>query len=619
MLRDNDIVFLLEAWTSKDCDIEFNGYVKHNFYRKFRHRNTRRNSGGIVLYYKTGLKDGITIVRNNYDTIIWVKLDKTFFSLPEDVYLCGVYMWGEESPIFNIVQCHLFQTLQNDICDFDQLGVVMIIGDFNDRIANKLDYIEQDRYVQTIDSYDYIPDLPLPRASIDTVSNAQGTQLLDLCKSTSINIVYGRLDEGQSLTYFSRHGSSVIDYMLMKPESFCYINKFEILPFNEFSDHTPLKLLLNVFESVNVQSNGINDTFRFQWNSNERDVFRRALISRLPDMNNVTHLLDRHDKNSVNRAVNDFVTILNDVATPLFKKKTYKNEGSFNVRHSSRAKWFDDECHEKKQLYNEALRQFNIYKTLDTRHVLCDRKKEYKKTVRRKRRAFKFAEMRKIEKLRNKRPKDFRALFRHRKAAKGEELSLEEFYNYFRNLANDINIVNNEEAEQFCTSNDFNKNDPVFEELDSSITAAEVEKCMNSLKQGKACGTDNLLNEYFLEAGDILLSHITDLFNAILDSGCFPDNWTEGIIVPLFKKGDENDVNNFRAVTLVSCLSKLFTAVLNKRVNDWSEKYNTVSDAQFGFKKGFSTVDAIYTLHTGKTELKFTPMCTTCAHHVHDN
>ena len=101
-----------------------------------------------------------------------------------------------------------------------------------------------------------------------------------------------------------------------------------------------------------------------------------------------------------------------------------------------------------------------------------------------------------------------------------------------------------------------------------------------------------------MEAGDILLSHITDLFNAILDSGCFPDNWTEGIIVPLFKKGDENDVNNFRAVTLVSCLSKLFTAVLNKRVNDCSEKYNTVSDAQFGFKKGFSTVNAIYTLHS---------------------
>ena len=35
-------------------------------------------------------------------------------------------MWGEESSAFTIVQCDLFQTLQNDICDFDQLVVVMI-------------------------------------------------------------------------------------------------------------------------------------------------------------------------------------------------------------------------------------------------------------------------------------------------------------------------------------------------------------------------------------------------------------------------------------------------------------------------------------------------------------
>ena len=76
-------------------------------------------------------------------------------------------------------------------------------------------------------------------------------------------------------------------------------------------------------------------------------------------------------------------------------------------------------------------------------------KNEHKKAVRRKNRAYKFAEMRKIENSRNKKPKYFWALFRRRKTAKGEELNLEEFYNYFRNLANGINIVNNEEAEQF--------------------------------------------------------------------------------------------------------------------------------------------------------------------------
>ena len=152
------------------------------------------------------------------------------------MFICVEFICGERMRRYLI--------LQNGICDFDQLDVVMILRDFNGRVTNKLAYIEQDKYVQTIDSYDYIPDERLPRASINIISNAQGMHLLDLCKSTSVNIIYGRLDEGQSYTYFSRMGSSVIDYMLMKPESFCYINCFNILPFNEFSDHTPLQFLI---------------------------------------------------------------------------------------------------------------------------------------------------------------------------------------------------------------------------------------------------------------------------------------------------------------------------------------------------------------------------------------
>ena len=71
------------------------------------------------------------------------------------------------------------------------------------------------------------------------------------------------------------------------------------------------------------------------------------------------------------------MTIINEVATPLFKKKTSRIEGSFNVKYPSRTNWFDDECREKKQHNTEALKQFNMYKTLETRQVLCDNKKKY--------------------------------------------------------------------------------------------------------------------------------------------------------------------------------------------------------------------------------------------------
>jgi hypothetical protein len=88
------------------------------------------------------------------------------------------------------------------------------------------------------------------------------------------------------------------------------------------------------------------------------------------------------------------------------------------------------------------------------------------------------------------------------------------------------------------------------------------------------------------------------MFNGILDSGVFPSVWSEGIIIPLFKKGNVDDVNNYRGITLLSCFGKLFTVVLSHRIETWVKNDDTISDAQFGFKKGYRTVDAIFILQS---------------------
>ena len=62
------------------------------------------------------------------------------------------------------------------------------------------------------------------------------------------------------------------------------------------------------------------------------------------------------------------------------------------------------------------------------------------------------------------------------------------------------------------------------------------------------------------------------------------------------KKGEINDPNNFRGITLVSCFSKLFTSVLNQRLKQWAVENDTITDAQFGFKANHSTVDAVLIL-----------------------
>ena len=60
------------------------------------------------------------------------------------------------------------------------------------------------------------------------------------------------------------------------------------------------------------------------------------------------------------------------------------------------------------------------------------------------------------------------------------------------------------------------------------------------------------------------------------------------------KKGNANDANNYRGITLISCLEKVFTSVINTRLLKWSDENNIITDAQFGFKPGYGTTDAIF-------------------------
>ena len=177
------------------------------------------------------------------------------------------------------------------------------------------------------------------------------------------------------------------------------------------------------------------------------------------------------------------------------------------------------------------------------------------------------------------------------------DISLSEFHNYFSKLQNELADTTDDETETFCADNDFDLTDTIFDELDQPISILEVKSAIHSLKRNKAYAGDQLINEYFIETCDILSSHLVDVFNSILDAGYFPDSWSEGFIVPILKKNDPKNVNNYRGITLVSTFSKIFTSILNKRLSNWAESNNVLSDAQFGFRKGRSTVDAIFVLN----------------------
>ncbi len=56
-------------------------------------------------------------------------------------------------------------------------------------------------------------------------------------------------------------------------------------------------------------------------------------------------------------------------------------------------------------------------------------------------------------------------------------------------------------------------------------------------------------------------------------------------------------MGNYSGITLLSVIGKLFTAVINKRLNDWSDRYSVLLECQAGFRKGYGTVDQVFVLH----------------------
>ena len=77
------------------------------------------------------------------------------------------------------------------------------------------------------------------------------------------------------------------------------------------------------------------------------------------------------------------------------------------------------------------------------------------------------------------------------------------------------------------------------------------------------------------------------LFNIMLDTGIILSGWSLGVIIPIHKKGDKANPDNYRGITLLSCFGKLFTSVLNNKLYKFLEQNELLSEVQAGFRKGY--------------------------------
>ena len=127
-----------------------------------------------------------------------------------------------------------------------------------------------------------------------------------------------------------------------------------------------------------------------------------------------------------------------------------------------------------------------------------------------------------------------------------------------------------------------------------SVTPKMVKKVIMNLDLSKASGPD-CIPVVVLKNCEPELSYIlAELFNKCLKESCFPDCWKVSSVVPVFKNvGERSTAKNYRPVSLLSVVSKVFEKLVNNRIVDHLEKSDLFSDFQYDFRSSQSTADLL--------------------------
>ena len=118
------------------------------------------------------------------------------------------------------------------------------------------------------------------------------------------------------------------------------------------------------------------------------------------------------------------------------------------------------------------------------------------------------------------------------------------------------------------------------------------------MKNNKASGHDSISNEMSKFADPIILPFLTILFNEIIETKEYPDVWSIAIVTPALKSGEVNNPNNYRGITITSCLNKLFNLLLTTTLTKYVNDKGLINYNQVGFRKGFCTADHVFIVKT---------------------
>ena len=125
------------------------------------------------------------------------------------------------------------------------------------------------------------------------------------------------------------------------------------------------------------------------------------------------------------------------------------------------------------------------------------------------------------------------------------------------------------------------------------VEASSVVKLLNGVKINKATGIDKISNRILKMAAPVIYKNLTDLFNLSITSGVFPSDWKIAKVSPLFKSGDLSNANNYRPISVLPTIARVFERLIFDQLYTYVNKNNFLYMYQSGFRPLHSTLTAL--------------------------
>ena len=531
------VIVLTETWLNEsiDCLFEIEGYISHAVYRN-------SHGGGIKVF----IRDGLTVnLKNNMTFIsdLFECLTLEVFLSKKKYLITSIYRPPHKS-ISQFNDC--FQ--ESILSEFSSNCRIIICGDFNINLFNPLSLNSIGNFVSLMLSFNYLSTIVCPT----------------------------KFNPNNLVTKFS-----LIDHIWV---NFNDVNLQSGVITDDITDHYSTFI---TFQSINKFS---TSTYKYR-------ILNESTIEKFQSYFNSLDFADIFVYNDVTNLYNIFYSKLLQTYNKNCPIKTKK------CKLKSNSPWITPDlkfCLKKKFSLLKLLKQNLITKEsyVKYRNLLISAIKQakvlyfLKKSISNNndvKSTWKF-----INSVLNKNKKE---RVKSINDPNGTELTGVDMANYFNSYFTNIipDIVSSIPDVAFDVLQNIPSATSSFYFF--PICPREIEIIILKLKD-KPCNINDI-SVKALKSVYVTLSFILCyIFNLHVQHGIYPNLLKKGRVVPIYKAGSPRDVGNYRPITTLSTLNKIFEKIIHKRMISYIEHHNLISQHQFGFKRNSSTTLAIFDLIT---------------------